>query len=99
MITSNLTLDQRLAQCAAGGYYRCTLWQDTIADFRAAWPCSGIDPRVYRVCPTWDSSGDLVDLGVYYRNGRIVDPALYDGPAMVALINDAQRQMHPEHSR
>lgn len=79
--------------------YSATIGKTALADFCSTWPCHGIDGRVHRIWCRWDGSGDLVELLVTYRNGRSVPPENYDGPAMLALVNDTQRQMHPEHSR
>lgn len=85
----------------AQGTYAATIDHVALRDFQSTWPCHGIDGRIARVWVQWDgTSGDLIDLVAYYGNGRQVrDSALYDGPAMLALINDTQRQIHPEHSR
>lgn len=85
----------------AMGAYSATIDRTTLRDFQSTWPCHGIDGRIAKVWVQWDgSNGDLIDIAVYYGNGRAVrNSALYDGQAMLALINDTQRQMHPEHSR
>jgi hypothetical protein len=80
--------------------YGASIDRIELRNFQSSWPCHGIDRRIARVWCQWDDNGDLINLEVFYGNGRMVrDSALYDGPAMLALVNDKQREMHPEHSR
>lgn len=81
--------------------YGATISESELREFKSTWPCHGINERIVRFWCEWDSSnGDLIDIKAFYRNGREVrDSALYDGPAALALVNDKQREMHPEHSR
>lgn len=47
----------------------------------------------------FDSNGDLCDYKLYGRNGHeLRNTEDYDGPALVALANDAQHKVHPEHA-
>ena len=62
---------------------RVCVSRDDVAAFNSQWPCSGIPER-----PIWfefDSNG-LVDLGPG-------DTSEFDGPALLALSEDAQAYM------
>lgn len=81
------------------GYYSCTARRERIVQHMACWPCSNLH-RVHRLWAQWDSrNGDLIDIRAVYRNGRTVPSVEYDDPAALALINDMQAEMHPEHAR
>ena len=61
--------------------------RDEVARFKRTWPCSGL-PNEASITFEY-SYGDLVDVTIR-KGGRIVDGDEYDGPALVALANDAQ---------
>lgn len=81
--------------------YSASISEIELREFKSSWPCHGIDSGIARVWCEWDSeNGDLVAIQAFYRNGRPVrDSSAYDGPAMLALVHDKQRETHPEHSR
>lgn len=66
--------------------------------FKARWPCHGLPDSLWSLWFGFDSSGDLVEIKAYRRNGRELDSGDFDGPALVALCQDAQRKVHPEHA-
>ena len=57
---------------------------DDVRAFAASWPCSGLH-GLQGVTFEFAGNGDLVD--VTYRNGN---SERWDGPALVALSQDAQ---------
>lgn len=59
--------------------------------FKATWPCHGLPDSLNRLTFEFGSNGDLVDIEAKARNGRTMDSAAFDGPAMVALASDAQK--------
>lgn len=66
---------------------RVAVSEDDINRFIGRWPCSGL--RGLRgVTFVFEDNGDLVD--IYYRNGK---SDRWDGPALVALSEDAQRYL------
>lgn len=69
------------------GNGRVAVSESDLASFMAAWPCSGLH-GLRGVIFEYDRSGNLVD--IIYRNG---DSDRWDGPAMVALSEDAQEYL------
>lgn len=63
-----------------------TAYEPQIEAFRNAWPANNLHD-VRQVSAEFDRSGDLIDLTVYGDDGEL-EPDRYDGPAMVALLND-----------
>lgn len=62
--------------------------EHNVRAFACFWPCSGL--RGLRgVTFTYEDNGDLVDIA--YRNGSSDD---WDGPALVALSQDAQEYLN-----
>ena len=66
------------------------LWEE-IESFKDQWPCNGL-PELESITFEYDSRGDLVDILAIDINGRAVDIADFDGPALLALSQDAQRK-------
>ena len=63
--------------------------------FKRQWPCSGI-PELDSITFEFDSRGDLVDI-IAMQDGKPVDSAEFDGPALLALSENAQYLLaHPE---
>lgn len=60
--------------------------------FCAKWPCHGIPATLASITFEFATNGDLVDIIAKSRNGRVVDSASFDGPALAALSQDAQAQ-------
>ena len=67
-----------------------TIERSAIDRLISSWPCSGISDRVDLIVAAFDN-GDLVDLEVCDDADVMLDAELYDGPAMLALLEDAQR--------
>ncbi|TIX43795.1 MAG: hypothetical protein E5V40_01765 [Mesorhizobium sp.] len=59
--------------------------------FKATWPCHGLPDSLNSLAFEIGSNGDLVDIEAKSRNGRPLDSAAFDGPAMAALAEDAKR--------
>lgn len=59
--------------------------------FKATWPCHGLPDSLNSLSFEFGSNGDLVDIEAKARNGRPLDSAEFDGPAMAALAEDAKR--------
>lgn len=69
-----------------------TLYRDDLDKFCAQWPCHGIPATLASITFEFADNGDLVDIVAKSRNGRTVDTAKFDGPALAALAEDAQAQ-------
>ena len=78
--------------------YGKTIFHAQLESFKASWPCHGLPDSLWHVTFTFADNGDLVDITAKARNGRALDTAKFDGPALAALCQDAQRAMHPEHA-
>lgn len=65
--------------------------------FKRSWPCHGLPDDLEWVSFMFDGRGDLVDLeAVTSVNGSlrmVVDTADFDGPALLALSEDARRRL------
>ena len=66
-----------------------TLRWDAIETFKRSWPCHGLPDDLHSISAEIAPNGDLVDLEAYDSNGKRLDTADFDGPALVALIADA----------
>jgi len=58
--------------------------------FRASWPCNNLEDVGHVVVCLDDRSGDLVDLTAYDDEQEEIDIETIDGPALLALIDDAE---------
>ncbi|QXV73543.1 hypothetical protein [Rhizobium phage RHph_X2_30] len=67
-----------------------TLNRQQIDAFKAQWPCHGLPDNLHSIMFEFASNGDLVDMEAKARNGRILDTHDFNGPALVALCQDAQ---------
>jgi hypothetical protein len=64
-----------------GSFYTVTCSEHDVRDFKSTWPCSGLPTR--SISFQFDKrNGDLVDIRP--------DSQHFDGPALVALSQDAQ---------
>jgi hypothetical protein len=68
-----------------------TIERSAIDRLISAWPCHGISNRVDLIVAAFGDNGDLIDLEVCDEADVMLEPDAYDGPAMVALLEDAQR--------
>lgn len=72
-------------------------WQkldyDHISRFKDAWPCHGLPDDLDSISFEFDSHGDLIDIEAQSDNGQPLDSSDFDGPALVALSQDAQAIM------
>lgn len=78
--------------------YGARISRSELETCKAQWPCHGLPDNLWSIWFGFDSRGDLVDIQARARNGRLLDSALFDGPVMVALSENAQRKCHPEHA-
>lgn len=69
-----------------------TFKSDRIESFKASWPCNHI-PELSEITFEMESNGDLVDIVALDANGEYVDSAEFDGPALLALSDDARRDV------
>lgn len=74
-----------------------TLKRPALDKFCAQWPCHGIPTTLASISFWFADNGDLVDILAKSRNGRRVDSATFDGPALVALSQDAQEYLGPAY--
>lgn len=78
--------------------YGASISRREIESLKERWPCHRLPDNLWSLWFSFDSNGDLVDIVAKARNGRTLDIATFDGPALVALSEDAQRKVHPEHA-
>lgn len=78
--------------------YGATLDRAKLEAFKAQWPCHGLPDNLWRIYFGFGDNGDLTGIECWSRNGRRLDSANFDGSALVALCEDAQRMVHPEHA-
>jgi len=71
-----------------GSLYSISFGEDEIERFMDSWPCSGFDGLRNVWAQFEKSNGDLVDLECNRRHGA----GRFDGAAMVALVDDMQRE-------
>lgn len=65
-----------------------------ISEFCRQWPCHGFPDSLGSITFEFDKrNGDLVDIIALDDEGNIVDSAAFDGPALVALAEDAKRTL------
>lgn len=68
-----------------------TIERAAIDRLKSSWPCNGISDRVDLIVAAFADNGDLIDLEVCDDADVVLEPDAYDGTAMVALLEDAQR--------
>lgn len=71
-----------------GSLYSVSFGEDEIEGFMDSWPCSGLHGLRNVWAQFEKGSGDLVDLECNRRHGA----GRFDGAAMVALVDDMQRE-------
>lgn len=74
----------------ANGYTTCTVHPEEVAAFKRRWPCSDL-PDDTAITFEYEPNGDLV--------GISPDSEDFDGPALVALSQDAYRTARMNHLR
>jgi hypothetical protein len=65
-----------------------------IERFKASWPCHGLPDNLNSIAFEFAANGDLVDLIARARNGRTLASHAFDGPALLALSQDAQTRLN-----
>jgi hypothetical protein len=68
-----------------------TLRFDAIEAFKRSWPCHGLPDNLHSISAEFAGNGDLVDIEAYGEDGALLDSAEFDGPALLALVEDCQR--------
>ena len=66
-----------------------TLRYDQIDQFKGTWPCHGLPDDLHSISFEYASNGDLVDIEAYDSNQLLLDSGDFDGPALLALSQDA----------
>jgi hypothetical protein len=62
-----------------------------IEKFKRTWPCSGI-PELSGIYFEYASNGDLTGIdALSWEDGQYTDSAEFDGPALLALSQDAYK--------
>lgn len=82
----------------AGRHYTASIGLKELHRFKSSWPCHGFPDSLARVVFEFEPNGDLVDSNAYARNGKPLDSSAFDGPALLALCNDARAKVHPRHA-
>lgn len=70
------------------GSYTVVVDVEDVRAFAATWPSSGLDTDATYEFTFSGANGDLVDVSMA-RDGRTLDTADVDGPALAALSEDA----------
>jgi hypothetical protein len=68
-----------------------TLRWDGIESFKKSWPCHGLPQDFDSISVETAPDGDVIDLECYDSAGQLLDSETFDGPALVALIDDTIR--------
>lgn len=79
-------------------YYSSTISPDELAQFRRQWPAHGLPDDLVSLTFQFDGDGNLVDIEARSDCDRILDSAEFDGRALLALCEDAQRKVRPDHA-
>lgn len=67
-----------------------TLRYDHLDTFKRSWPCHGLPDTLHSISFEFASNGDLVDIEAFDENEKPLDSRDFDGPALVALSQDAK---------
>lgn len=67
-----------------------TVGTDHIEQFKRSWPCHGLPDQLAKLACEFASNGDLVDLVASTAEGYTLDTRAFDGPALLALVQDCQ---------
>ncbi len=68
-----------------------TMTSGKISEFCRQWPCHGFPDSLDSITFEFAGNGDLVDIMALDDEGKSVDSAAFDGPALAALAADAKR--------
>jgi len=63
--------------------------------FKRKWPCHGFPDNLNNVLFEFADNGDLVNVDAKDDNGKMLDTSDFDGPALLALSQDAQAKPVP----
>lgn len=66
--------------------------QERLDAFKARWPCHGLPETLEYLTCEFAANGDLVDIVATDEFGDSMDTHDFDGPALVALTADIQRE-------
>jgi hypothetical protein len=69
--------------------------RDQIDAFKGSWPCHGLPDDLETIAFEYANNGDLVDIEAKDANGGTLDTHKFDGPALVALSQDAKEHGTP----
>lgn len=79
--------------------YGVTLDRSHIDSFKQQWLCHNLPASLNRLWFDFADNGDLCGYAAWSRNGRQIElPESVAGGVMLALAEDAQRKIHPEHA-
>lgn len=71
-----------------------TLRWDFIDEFKKSWPCHGLPDNLHSIS-CCEVVGELYPTGVeieaFDESGKLMDTDTFDGPALVALVDDCLR--------
>lgn len=70
-----------------------TLSRAYIDAFKSRWPCHGLPDKLHSITFAFDANGDLVDVQASTKGGKRLDTYDFDGPALLALSQDAQEEL------
>lgn len=69
-----------------------TLRWDFIDEFKKSWPCHGLPDNLHSIsCKCGEFTGHVVHVCPYDEDGKLMDIEAFDGPALVALVDDCLR--------
>ena len=78
--------------------YNSTINEAELDRFKSQWPAHGLPDNLASLGFSFDSKGDLNDIDARTHEGKSLDSSDFDGPALVALSEDAQRKVNPGHA-
>lgn len=68
-----------------------TLRYDALDKFKRSWPCHGLPDELHSISFEFAGNGALIDIEAFDDTGKPLDSAEFDGPALLALSQDAQK--------
>lgn len=71
---------------------RVIMQHEEIEAFKRSWPCNGL-PELTTIEFEFDSNRNLVDIDAYGEDTLWCDSREFDGPALLALSQDAQAKL------
>jgi hypothetical protein len=65
--------------------------RDQLESFKRSWPCHDLPDELDTIAFEYAANGDLIDMDAMNEDGDVLDTHKFDGPAMLALSQDAPK--------